>query len=247
MCIRDSPYSSPGVLGRSGTAWAGVCGAFRFWRNPCHARCPLSLWNPPGDFTLAALGSRGVLASSTFPLSSSASDGLSGEESEADTSPPDSPAEAEEESGRVELARTPREPRAAKVKSPGGFHRGQRAWQGFRQKRKIPQTPAQAVPLLPKTPGEEYGTPRVAELNAWEMEEALVGGGGGALGASGKVVERRVSLGDGEKGATAPVSAATLPRPARRGGKRSGLRSGKTRGMPDHNPAGASQGTAPWL
>ena len=95
----------------------------------------------------------------------------------------------------------------------------------------------------------------MADLNAWETEEALVGGGGGALGASGKVVERQVSLGDGEKGATAPVSAATLPRPARRGGKRrrgtpvpqSGLRSGKTRGMPDHNPAGASQGTAPWL
>ena len=155
----------------------------------------------------------------------------------------------------MELARTPREPRVAKGKPPGGFHRGQRAWQGFRQKRKIPHTPAQAVPLLPKTPGEEYGTPRVADLNAWETEEALVGGGGGALGASGEVVERRVSLGDGEKGATAPVSAATLPRPARRGGKRrrgtpvprSGLRSGKARGMPDHNPAGASQGTAPWL
>ena len=81
-----------------------------------------------------------------------------------------------------------------------------------------------------------------------------MGGGGGALGASGKVVERRVSLGDGEKEATAPVSVATLPRPARRGGKRrrgtpvprTGLRSEKARGMPEHNPAGASQGTAPW-
>ena len=72
----------------------------------------------------------------------------SGEETEADTSPPDSPSEAEEESGKVELARTPREPRVAKGKPPGGFHRGQRAWQGFCQKRKIPQTPAQAVPLL---------------------------------------------------------------------------------------------------
>ena len=101
----------------------------------------------------------------------------SGEESEADTSPPDSPSKAEEESGRVELARTPREPRAAKVKSPGGFHRGQRAWQGFRQKRKIPQTPAQAVPLLPKTPGEEYGTPRVVDLNAWETSARLWSGG----------------------------------------------------------------------
>ena len=179
----------------------------------------------------------------------------SGEETEADTSPPDSPSEAEEESGKVELARTPREPRVAKGKPPGGFHRvGQRAWQGFRQKRKIPQTPAQAVPLLPKTPGEEYGTPRVAELNAWDVEEALVGGEGGALGATGKVVERRVSLGGGEKEAAAPVSSATLPRPSRRGGKRrrgtpvprTGLRSEKTRGMPDHNPAGASQGTAPW-
>ena len=44
----------------------------------------------------------------------------SGEESEAETSPPDSPSEAEEESGRVELARTPREPRVAKGKPPGG-------------------------------------------------------------------------------------------------------------------------------
>ena len=45
-----------------------------------------------------------------------------GEESEADTSPPDSPSEEEEESGKVELARTPREPRVAKGKPPGGFH-----------------------------------------------------------------------------------------------------------------------------
>ena len=181
----------------------------------------------------------------------------SGEDSEAETSPPDSPSEAEEETGKVEPARTPREPRVAKGKPPrGGFHRsGQRAWQGFRQKRKVPLTPAQAVPLLPKTPGEVYGTPRLAELNAWEVDQAFVGGGGGALGASGGVVERRVSLGGGEKGATAPVSSATLPRPARRGGKRrrgtpvprTGLRSDKARGMPDHNPAGASQGTAPWL
>ena len=178
----------------------------------------------------------------------------SGEDSE--TSPPDSLSEAEEEAKEVEPERTPREPKAARGRPSGrGFHRsGKRAWQGLQQKRKAPQTPAQAVPLLPITPGEEYGTPRLADLNAWEVEEALVGGGGGALGDSGKVVERRVSLGDGEKEAAAPVSSATLPRPARRGAKRrrgtpvprTGLRSDKARGMPEHNPAGASQGTAPW-
>ena len=179
----------------------------------------------------------------------------SGEDSE--TSPPDSPSEAEEEAKEVEPKRTPREPKAARGRSSGrGFHcSGKRAWQGLQQKRKAPQTPAQAVPLLPITPGEEYGTPRLADLNAWEVEEALVGGGGGALGASGKVVERRVSLGGEEKEVAAPVSSATLPRPSRRGAKRrrgtpvprTGLRSEKTRGMPEHNPAGASQGTAPWL
>ena len=111
----------------------------------------------------------------------------SGEDSE--TSPPDSPSEAEEEAREVEPERTPREPKAARGRPSGrGFHRsGKRAWQGLQQKRKAPQTPAQAVPLLPITPGEEYGTPRLADLNAWEVEEALVGGGGGALGASGKV------------------------------------------------------------
>ena len=120
-----------------------------------------------------------------------------GEDSEAETSPPDSPSEAEEETKKVEPERTPREPRVAKGKPPGrGFHRsGQRAWQGLQQKRKAPRTPAQAVPLLPKTPGEEYGTPRLADLNAWEVDEALVGGGGGALGVAGEAFSDTILTG----------------------------------------------------
>ena len=94
-----------------------------------------------------------------------------------------------EEGRAVEQERTPREPKVAKGKPPGVFHKGKRAWQGSNKKRKDPQTPAQAVPLLPKTPGEEFGTPWLAVLNAWELEEALVGGEGGAVGGAGKVVE----------------------------------------------------------
>ena len=53
-----------------------------------------------------------------------AADGDSG--SEVDTSPPDSPSEAEEVV-EVEPARTPREPKGAKGKPPGSFHKGKRA------------------------------------------------------------------------------------------------------------------------